>query len=141
MRVGTKEWQSVSAIWSQLGFWASSLVFVLASMLVPEHHPPGAPAATSCCSPPCWSAPCRRAPCASSACCRSCACCCASGRSAPRFKLVILWGGVRGAVTLALALAVAENDGVPPEVRHLVSVLATGFVLFTLLVQATTLRR
>ena len=28
MRVGTKEWQSVSVIWSQLGFWASSLVFV-----------------------------------------------------------------------------------------------------------------
>ena len=36
MRVGTKEWESVSVIWSQLGFWASSLVFVLASMLVPE---------------------------------------------------------------------------------------------------------
>ena len=29
---------------------------------------------------------------------------------------------------------------VPADVRHLVSVLATGFVLFTLLVQATTLR-
>ena len=36
LRVGTKEWQSVSAIWTQLGFWASSLVFVFASMLVPE---------------------------------------------------------------------------------------------------------
>ena len=57
-----------------------------------------------------------------------------------RFKLVILWGGVRGAVTLALALAVTGNPNVPEDVRHLVSVLATGFVLFTLLVQATTLR-
>ena len=56
-----------------------------------------------------------------------------------RFKLVILWGGVRGAVTLALALAVAQYPDVPADVRHLVSVLATGFVLFTLLVQATTL--
>lgn len=35
LRVGAKEWQSVSAIWTQLGFWASSLVFVFASMLVP----------------------------------------------------------------------------------------------------------
>ena len=48
---------------------------------------------------------------------------------------MILWGGLRGAVTLALVLAVIQSPGVPEDVRHLVSVLATGFVLFTLLVQ------
>jgi CPA1 family monovalent cation:H+ antiporter len=55
-------------------------------------------------------------------------------------KLVMLWGGMRGAVSLALALAAAENTALPPEVRQFVGILATGFVLFTLLVTAPTMR-
>jgi len=55
-------------------------------------------------------------------------------------KLVMLWGGLRGAVTLALALAVSENPGLPDQAQRLVTVLATGFTLFTLLVQGSTLR-
>jgi CPA1 family monovalent cation:H+ antiporter len=58
----------------------------------------------------------------------------------PSYKFVILWGGLRGAVTLALALAVTENAAIPDEAQRLVAVLATGFTLFTLLVQGTTLR-
>ena len=139
MRVGTKEWESVSIIWSQLGFWASSLVFVLASMLVPETIRQARPSDLLLLVALLVGALSARA-------------LCLWGvlpmvrvllRQRPinsRFKLVILWGGVRGAVTLALALAVSEKTSVPPEIRHLVSVLATGFVLFTLLVQATTLR-
>jgi CPA1 family monovalent cation:H+ antiporter len=139
MRVGTKEWQSVSAIWTQLGFWASSLVFVLASMLVPSTIRQATGTDLLLLAALLVGALSARA-------------LCLFGvlpivrillRQRPinaAFKLVILWGGVRGAVTLALALAVSENVAVPAEVRHLVSVLATGFVLFTLLVQATTLR-
>ena len=56
------------------------------------------------------------------------------------YKLAITWGGLRGAVTLALALAVTENNGIDPDVRNAVAVLATGFVLFTLLVNGLTLR-
>lgn len=56
------------------------------------------------------------------------------------YRVAILWGGLRGAVTLALALAVTESFRVPPEVKRLVGILATGFTLFTLLVQGTTLR-
>lgn len=56
------------------------------------------------------------------------------------YRLAILWGGLRGAVTLALALAVTESAGVPPEVKRQVGVIAVGFTLFTLLVQGTTLR-
>jgi monovalent cation:H+ antiporter, CPA1 family len=56
------------------------------------------------------------------------------------YKLAIAWGGLRGAVTLALALAVTENTRIAPEVRNAVAVLATGFVLFTLLVNGLTLR-
>jgi len=56
------------------------------------------------------------------------------------YRVAILWGGLRGAVTLALALAVTESLRVPTEVQRLVGILATGFTLFTLIVQGTTLR-
>jgi CPA1 family monovalent cation:H+ antiporter len=56
------------------------------------------------------------------------------------YRVAILWGGLRGAVTLALALAVTESFRVPVEVKRVVGILATGFTLFTLLVQGTTLR-
>ncbi|MEI4470387.1 cation:proton antiporter [Frigidibacter sp. MR17.24] len=57
------------------------------------------------------------------------------------YRTAILWGGLRGAVTLALALAVTENRFVPPDIKQTVGVLATGFTLFTLIVQGGTLRR
>ena len=56
------------------------------------------------------------------------------------YKLAITWGGLRGALTLVLALSVTENAALPDEVRRFVAVLATGLVLFTLLVNGTTLR-
>lgn len=56
------------------------------------------------------------------------------------YRAAILWGGLRGAVTLALALAVTENLRVPADIKREVGILATGFTLFTLLVQGTTLR-
>lgn len=56
------------------------------------------------------------------------------------YRAAILWGGLRGAVTLALALAVTESIRVPVETKRVVGILATGFVLFTLIVQGTTLR-
>jgi len=56
------------------------------------------------------------------------------------YRVAILWGGLRGAVTLALALAVTESFRVPVEVKRVVGILATGFTLFTLIVQGTTLR-
>ncbi len=40
----------------------------------------------------------------------------------------------------ALALAVTESVRVPIEVKRVVGILATGFTLFTLIVQGTTLR-
>ncbi|MFD1340824.1 cation:proton antiporter [Litorisediminicola beolgyonensis] len=58
----------------------------------------------------------------------------------PPYRAAILWGGLRGAVTLALALAVTESLRVPPETRRMVGVLATGYTLFTLVVQGSTLR-
>ncbi|SIS57770.1 sodium/proton antiporter, CPA1 family [Roseivivax lentus] len=56
------------------------------------------------------------------------------------YRAAILWGGLRGAVTLVLALAVTESLRVPPETRRMVGILATGYTLFTLVVQGSSLR-
>jgi CPA1 family monovalent cation:H+ antiporter len=50
-------------------------------------------------------------------------------------RLVLTWGGLRGALTITLALAL------PPELpeRQLLISMAFGVVLFTLVVQAVTL--
>jgi CPA1 family monovalent cation:H+ antiporter len=63
-----------------------------------------------------------------------------SQRVSSAYKLAITWGGLRGALTLALALAVTENTRIDPAMGDFVAVLATGFVLFTLLVNGLTLR-
>jgi CPA1 family monovalent cation:H+ antiporter len=63
------------------------------------------------------------------------------GWSAPvstGYRAVMFWGGLRGAVSLALALAVIENDAFAPEIQEFLGVMVTGFVLFTLAINATT---
>jgi len=49
-------------------------------------------------------------------------------------------GGLRGAVTLALALSVTENPDLDSDSKDFVADLATGFALFTLLFNGLTLR-
>jgi NhaP-type Na+/H+ or K+/H+ antiporter len=56
------------------------------------------------------------------------------------YKYAIIWGGLRGALTLVLALGVTENQALDTHTQRFVAVLATGFVLFTLFVNGTTLR-
>jgi NhaP-type Na+/H+ or K+/H+ antiporter len=56
------------------------------------------------------------------------------------YKLAIIWGGLRGALTLVLALAVTEHAALPANIQRFVVVLATGFVLFTLFINGTSLR-
>ncbi len=56
------------------------------------------------------------------------------------YRIAILWGGLRGAVTLALALGVTESPAIFVETKRQVGIIATGFMLFTLIVQGTTLR-
>jgi CPA1 family monovalent cation:H+ antiporter len=133
------DWHFLHDVWEQLAFWASSLIFVLASLLVPrmlqrvDWHDLvllgvlviaalAARAVVLFALLPLLSA--LRL----------------SERINHRFKAIIVWGGLRGAVTLALALAVTEHRSIQPEVQRFVGVLATGFVLFTLLINGTTLR-
>ncbi|SAL65953.1 Na+/H+ antiporter [Caballeronia terrestris] len=58
----------------------------------------------------------------------------------PAFKFVIAWGGLRGAVTIVLALGIAGNDDLSEPTRRFVAVLATGFVLLSLVMNGPTLK-
>lgn len=137
-RIPPERWRFLQDVWQQLAFWASSLVFILAAILVPRlltgvgWHEVGLVGVVVLASLiarafvlflllPVLSGLKM-----------------AQAVSAP-YKLVILWGGLRGAVTLALALSVTENRAIAPEVQRFIAVLATGYVLFTLLVNGTTL--
>jgi monovalent cation:H+ antiporter, CPA1 family len=139
VRLAPDNWLYLERVWEQTGFWASSLIFVSASTLVPK-------LLTGVHLEDSWLLLVAVAAALAS-------------RMAVLFgllpllsalhlsqevngayKLAIAWGGLRGAVTLALALSVTENARIDPNVRNGVAVLATGFVLFTLLVNGLTLR-
>ncbi|WP_416916043.1 MAG: cation:proton antiporter [Roseicyclus sp.] len=138
-RLPPQAWSNLREVWDLLAYWASALIFILAALLIPrllEGVRPGdfalilvvivaaiaarlvilfglLPMLTLLRLSPPVERP---------------------------YRVAILWGGLRGAVTLALALAVTESLRVPVEVKRVVGILATGFTLYTLLVQGTTLR-
>jgi monovalent cation:H+ antiporter, CPA1 family len=138
-RIAPYNWSFLADLWDQIAFWARSLVFVLASILVPRllgdvglHDlmllailVAAAFAARMLVLfvllPPLeyfrLTQPISAA-----------------------YKLAMTWGGLRGALTLVLALAVTENVGIAVPTQRFVAVLATGLVLFTLFVNGTTLR-
>ncbi|MGE5270500.1 MAG: cation:proton antiporter, partial [Thiohalocapsa sp.] len=132
-------WRYLERVWEQTDFWAGSLIFVMASELVPRLLSGlrardllllpvaliaafAARAAVLFGVLPLLSAL-RLSQVVSTA-----------------YKLAITWGGLRGAVTLALALSVTEKPELDAVAKDFIAVLATGFVLFTLLVNGLTLR-
>lgn len=138
-RITPYNWSFIVDLWAQIAFWAHSLVFVLASILVPkllldmQFHDVVLIAALIAAVfaarlvvlfllLPLLSLAKLTQPISTA------------------YKLAIAWGGLRGALTLVLALAVTENPALKPEIQRFVAVLATGLVLFTLLVNGTTLR-
>ena len=138
-RLAPSNFESLVTTWEQLAFWASSLIFLFAAMRTPELLVHATPRDLALLGALIAAALAARAltlygliPVLSFA------------RIAQpiggNYKLFMLWGGMRGAVSLALALAVTEEMSVPPEIRQFVGVLATGFVLFTLLVTGPTMR-
>jgi CPA1 family monovalent cation:H+ antiporter len=138
-RLSPSNWESLVVTWEQLAFWASSLIFLFAAMQTPRLLANASWSDFALLCVLVIAALLARAltlygliPMLSFA-----------GIARPidkNHKLVMLWGGMRGAVSLALALAATENDALPPEIRQFVGILATGFVLFTLLVTAPTMR-
>jgi Na+:H+ antiporter len=138
-RLSPSNWDSLILTWEQIAFWASSLIFLFAAMQTPELLEKASWIDLGLLAALVVAALAARAatlygliPLLSFA---------RIAKPIDRdHKLVMLWGGMRGAVSLALALAAAENTALPPEVRQFVGILATGFVLFTLLVTAPTMR-
>ena len=132
-------WRFLEELWEQLVFWAGSLVFILASMLVPRLLV----GVTR------WDLVLIAITVAAGGLARAAVIfgllpVLAATRLSPPvpapFKITMVWGGLRGAITLALALAVTENRNVSFEVAHFIGMIATGFVLFTLFLNGTTLR-
>ncbi|MGR3552536.1 cation:proton antiporter domain-containing protein [Paracoccus sp. (in: a-proteobacteria)] len=132
-------WTNLREVWDLLAHWAGALIFILAALLIPRLLDDVRPGDYALILVVILAAILARAiilfgllPILSLL------------RLSPAverpYRIAILWGGLRGAVTLALALAVTESLRVPVETKRLVGILATGFTLFTLLVQGTTLR-
>jgi CPA1 family monovalent cation:H+ antiporter len=138
-RMSPTTFEQLEGAWAQFGFWANSLIFLFAAMLIPRMM-----------AEITWMEVllilvvfivtlCARAvivygllP--------------LLGRLrlstevSPSYRAVMLLGGLRGAVSLALALAVTEQPAVPHEARQFIAVATTGFVLMTLFINGLTLR-
>ena len=55
--------------------------------------------------------------------------------------IVLVWGGLRGAVSLALALIVAQNDSIPKEIGDQILFLTAGIVVLTILINGLTMEK
>ena len=138
-RVSPETWGDLELTWRQLGFWASSMIFLLAAMLVPQYLTHVTFGEVLLLGVVMVAALAARAavlfgllPILSGL--------GLAQRVAPAYGAVMLWGGLRGAVSLTLALAVSENSDIDPAIAHFVAVLAPGYVLLTLFLHGTTLR-
>lgn len=138
-RMSPVTFEHLASSWAQFGFWANSLIFIFAAMLIPKLM-----AATDLQElmlvvvvfvvtlvargvvvfgllPLLGLTP-------------------FGTKVSTPYKTVMMWGGLRGAVSLALALAVTEQNVVPEDTRHFIAVVTTGFVLCTLFINGMTLR-
>ncbi|WP_114395112.1 cation:proton antiporter [Oleisolibacter albus] len=138
-RISPESWAGLEQVWGQLGFWASSLIFILAAMLIPPTLANATWGHLVLLAALIAGATVARALVIYGLLPGLTALGAADHISHP-YKAVMLWGGLRGAVSLALALAVSENRRVPDGTQEMVAVVVTGYVLFTLFVQGTTLR-
>jgi monovalent cation:H+ antiporter, CPA1 family len=138
-RIAPENWSFLSELWKQIAFWARSLIFLLATILVPSLLADvglhdivllsvliAAAFGARAFALFVLLSPMERLG--------------LTQRIDLNYKLAIIWGGLRGALTLVLALAITEHSSLPPNIQRFVAVLATGFVLFTLFVNGTTLR-
>lgn len=138
-RIQPANWNFLHSVWDQMSFWAASLIFLLAAILIPRLVDGFAPLDILLLLIVIVAALAARAvviygllPVLSFM---------KAGEAVnDKYKAVMLWGGMRGAVTLTLALSVSEHAALSPEISTFVTKLATGFVLFTLLVYGTSLK-
>jgi monovalent cation:H+ antiporter, CPA1 family len=137
MSPGTHE--RMAGAWGQLGFWANSLIFLLAAMLVPAIMERTTWAEILAIMVLYVAALVARVivvfgllPLLTAV--------GIAERVNNRMKTVVLWGGMRGAISLALALAVVEHPNASDPIRDFIATSVTGFVLLTLFINGSSLR-
>ncbi|MFQ5955345.1 MAG: cation:proton antiporter, partial [Kiloniellales bacterium] len=133
--ISPRIWHGLLETWEQIGFWANTLIFVLVGLAVPSILKGVGLREASWIAALVIAALIARAviiygliPLLNRVGMEQ--------RVSTAYKTVMFWGGLRGAVSLALALAVMENAAYGPETQRFIGVLVTGFVLFTLFVNA-----
>lgn len=138
LTMGPRNWRTLVRVWGQIGFWANNLILLLAAMLAPQMlllldlygvlllivvyvAATLARAAVLFGLLPglAW-------------------CGFSTPITSPQ-KIVALWGGVRGAVTLVLALSLVDVRGIEDDARNTIAALGAGYAFLTLLVNASTL--
>src|SRR3546814_402481 len=138
-RMSPVTFEHLASSWEQFGFWANSLIFLFAAMLIPKLMAAADPEDLLLVAVVFVVTLAARAivvfgllpllgltP--------------LGTKVSTPYKTVMLWGGLRGAVSLALALAVTEQDAVPEEARQFIAVVTTGYVLATLFINGITMR-
>ncbi|MBV9991133.1 MAG: cation:proton antiporter [Alphaproteobacteria bacterium] len=138
-RVSPGSWEILHNVWEHLDFWATSFIFIISAMYIPRSLTTFSWSDAVDVAVVFVAALASRAvviggmmPTFS-----------AIGASKPlrrAYKIVLWWGGMRGAVTVALALATTATDGVPEPVRHLITSSAVGYVIASLVLNGLTLR-
>lgn len=138
-RLSQATWGAMEHVWGQLGFWANSMIFLLTALMAPRLFTDVTWGEVGLIAVVIVAAMAARTvmvfgllPLLSLA-------GLAEKVSFP-YKVVMTWGGLRGAISLTLALAVTENTLIAPEVKRFVAVLAIGFVMATLFINGVTLR-
>jgi CPA1 family monovalent cation:H+ antiporter len=136
--MGPRNWSTVMAVWTQIGFWANVLILLLAATVAPKMLFALSWREALLIGAVFVAAFIARAvilfgalPLMSRL-----------GLTAPMTvaqKTLICWGGVRGAVTLVLALSLAEISALSDHDTRIISAVAAGFVFATLLLNASTL--
>lgn len=138
-RLSPVAWTNLQEVWDLLAHWAGALIFILAALLIPNLLAGVRPSDFGLLAVVVLAATLARAAVLFGLLPLLTTIGLSPAVERP-YRTAMLWGGLRGAVTLALALAVTESTHIPLETKRLVGILATGFTLFTLIVQGTTLR-
>ncbi|WP_170546175.1 cation:proton antiporter [Ruegeria arenilitoris] len=138
-RLSPVAWTNLQEVWDLLAHWAGALIFILAALLIPRLLEGAQPSDFGLLAVVVLAATLARAAVLFGLLPLLTTIGLSPAVERP-YRTAMLWGGLRGAVTLALALAVTESTHIPLETKRLVGILATGFTLFTLIVQGTTLR-